>query len=242
MIKAILFDFGQTLVDAADGFRAAEKAAQAKLFANMSLTLHEDFMANYRRIRKEFHDRSNFSRISLWREVYFYYCLKFDDRLLETWETEYWETVKAKTIVFPETIDVLKGLFSEYQLGLLSNTQGQRRSGSHRLSEFPELAEYFKVIIIAGENGISPKPDRQPFHLCLKGLDVKPAEAVYVGDDYRIDVCGSLAAGLHAVWIQHHSVNRTWPDVATSVPIITRLDQLLDLEHDTTTPNHWRIE
>jgi len=28
MIKAILFDFGQTLVDAADGFRAAEKAAQ----------------------------------------------------------------------------------------------------------------------------------------------------------------------------------------------------------------------
>ena len=54
MIKAILFDFGQTLVDAADGFRAAEKAAQAKLFANMSLTLHEDFMANYRRIRKNF--------------------------------------------------------------------------------------------------------------------------------------------------------------------------------------------
>jgi FMN phosphatase YigB (HAD superfamily) len=123
MIKAILFDFGQTLVDAADGFRAAEKAAQSKLFANMSLTLYEDFMANYRRIRKEFHDRSNFSRISLWQEVYFYYCLEFDDQLLETWETEYWETVKAKTIVFPETIDVLKRLSLTYQLGLLSNTQ-----------------------------------------------------------------------------------------------------------------------
>ncbi len=88
IIKAILFDFGQTLVDAADGFRAAEKAAQSKLFANMSLTLYEDFMANYRRIRKEFHDRSNFSRISLWQEVYFYYCLEFGDQLLETWETE----------------------------------------------------------------------------------------------------------------------------------------------------------
>jgi FMN phosphatase YigB (HAD superfamily) len=28
MIKAILFDFGQTLVDSSNGFRAAEKEAQ----------------------------------------------------------------------------------------------------------------------------------------------------------------------------------------------------------------------
>ena len=230
MIKAILFDFGQTLVDAADGFRAAEKAAQSKLFANMSLTLYEDFMANYRRIRKEFHDRSNFSRISLWQEVYFYYCLEFDDQLLETWETEYWETVKAKTIVFPETIDALKRLSSIYQLGLLSNTQGQRRSGTHRLSEFPGLEKYFQVIIVAGEDGIPPKPDPQPFRLCLEGLGVNPSEGIYVGDDYRIDICGAKNAGLHAVWIQHHSVERSWPEVETTVPIITRLDQLLDLE------------
>jgi HAD superfamily hydrolase (TIGR01549 family) len=231
MIKAILFDFGQTLVDAADGFRTAEKEAQAKLFANMSLTRHEDFMAHYRRIRKEFHDRSNFSRTALWREVYFYYCLEFDDQLLETWETEYWQTVRAKTIVFPETIDVLKRLSSTYQLGLITNTQGQQRTETHRLSQFPELKKYFEVIIIAGEDGISPKPARQPFHLCLNGLDVKPAEAVYVGDDYRIDVCGSLEAGLHAVWIQHHTVERSWSEVEATVPIITCLDQLLELEH-----------
>ena len=155
----MLFDFGQTLVDAADGFRKAEKEAQSKLFANMSLTLHADFMDNYRRIRKALHADSNFSRISLWREVYFYYCLKYDDTLLENWETEYWETVKAKTTLFPETIRVLKDLSTNYQLGLISNTQGQRRSGTHRLSQFPELENYFQEIIIAGEHGIAPKPD-----------------------------------------------------------------------------------
>lgn len=231
MIKAILFDFGQTLVDAAAGFRSAEKEAQAKLFANMSLTMHEDFMAHYRRIRKEFHARSDFSRVSLWREVYYYYCLEFDDQLLETWESEYWETVRAHSVIFPETINVLKRLSSSYQLGLISNTQGQQRTGTHRLSQFPQLEKYFKVIIIAGEDGISPKPDRQPFHLCLQGLDMKPAEAVYVGDDYRIDICGAQAIGMHAVWIQHHGVNRSWPEVETSVPIITCLDQLLDIEN-----------
>ena len=36
MIKALLFDFGQTLVDSADAFRAAEKEAQGRLFAEMS--------------------------------------------------------------------------------------------------------------------------------------------------------------------------------------------------------------
>ena len=231
MIKAILFDFGQTLVDAADGFRTAEKEAQSKLFANMSLTLHDDFMDNYRRIRKALHAESNFSRISLWREVYFYYCLKHDDSLLENWETEYWEMVKAKTTLFPETIRVLKDLSSHYQLGLISNTQGQRLSGTHRLSQFPDLENYFQEIIIAGEDSIAPKPDPQPFRLCLYALNLKPAEAVYVGDDFRIDVCGAKDVGLHAVWLQHHSVKRFWPEVETAVPIVDRLDPLLNIEH-----------
>ena len=119
---------------------------------------------------------------------------------------------------------------SNYQLGLISNTQGQRHSGTHRLSQFPELETYFQEIIIAGENDIAPKPDPQPFRLCLDALNLKPSEAVYVGDDYRIDVCGAKDAGLHAVWLQHHTVKRTWPEVETSVPIITRLDPLLDIE------------
>jgi FMN phosphatase YigB (HAD superfamily) len=95
MIKAILFDFGQTLVDAANGFRKAEKEAQKRLFADPGLNKKEDFLATYRRIRKKLHDRSNFSRKSLWQEVYHFYGLKPDTRVLETWETAYWETVKA---------------------------------------------------------------------------------------------------------------------------------------------------
>jgi putative hydrolase of the HAD superfamily len=230
IIKAIIFDFGQTLVDAANGFRKAEKEAQKTLFADPSLNLQEDFLTTYRRIRKELHDRSNFSRKSLWQEVYHFYGLKSDARLLETWETAYWETVKANSTLFPETVNVLKSLSSKYQLGMITNTQGQQRSGTHRISQFPELETYFKVIIVAGENSIPPKPDPEPFRLCLQELNLKPSEAVYVGDDYRIDVCGAKDAGLHAVWIKHHCVSRSWPEVETSVPIITHLNQLLDIE------------
>jgi HAD superfamily hydrolase (TIGR01549 family) len=228
MIKAIIFDFGQTLVNSADGFRAAEKKAQAKLFSNLGLTIQQDFLAIYRRLRQELHEQSNFSRKFLFHEVYYYYCFTPDEKLLEQWETEYWETVKIHTSLFPEALKVLKYLNEQYQVALITNTQGQKSEGTHRISLYPELETYFKEIIVAGEGGVPPKPDPKPFRTCLEQLQIKACEAVYVGDDWRIDVCGAKDAGLHPIWIKHHSVKRNWPHIQTSVPVITSLEQLLD--------------
>ena len=230
MIKAVIFDFGQTLVDSADGFRRAEKEAQDKLFKDLSLTLKDKFLENYRRIRKQFHDQSNFSRKSIWNEVYYYHCLTADLDLLEKWENEYWETVKAHTKLFPEAETVLENLNSQYKVALITNTQGQISTGIHRIRLFPELEKLFQVIIIAGEGDIPPKPDPEPFRLCLAKLNISAGQAVYVGDDYHIDICGAGDYGLHPVWLKHSSVRRNWPDVQTSVPVITNLKQLLNLD------------
>jgi len=230
MTKAVIFDFGQTLVDSADGFRAAEKQAQKKLVANLGLTIQEDFMAIYRRLRKEFHGRSDFSRNSLWREVLYYYCVAPEAGRLEKWETEYWETVKIRTTIFPEAAEVLEQLNARYEVALITNTQGQKTTGTHRISLFPELEKFFRVMIVAGENDVPPKPDPKPFRLCLEKLNIEAGQAVYVGDDYRIDICGARDAGLHPIWLKHHTVRRNWPEVQTSVPVITSLKQLLDLD------------
>ena len=229
-IKAVIFDFGQTLVDSADGFRRAEKEAQDRLFKDLSLTLKDNFLKNYRRIRKQFHDRSNFSRKSIWNEVYYYHCLTADTNLLEKWETQYWDTVKANTRLFPEAEKILEALSLQYAVALITNSQGQKTIGTHRMSQFPELEEYFKAIIVAGESGIPPKPDPEPFRMCLEQLGIEPSEAVYVGDDYRIDICGARDAGLHPIWLKHYLVTRTWPEVKSEVPIISSLDELLQLE------------
>ncbi len=229
MIKAVIFDFGQTLVDSADGFRTAEKQAQDKLFATLGLTIREDFLTIYRRLRKEFHERSDFSRNSLWREVFYYYCLPPETGRLEKWETEYWETVKAHTTIFPEAAEVLEFFSARYEVALITNTQGQKTTGTHRISLFPELEKFFRVIIVAGENDIPPKPDPEPFRLCLEKLKIAAGHAVYVGDDYRIDICGARDSGLHPVWLKHSSVGRNWPEVQTSVPVITSLKQLRKL-------------
>jgi len=229
VIKAVLFDFGQTLANSANGFRAAEKEAQIKIYSNLSLTSWETFLSSYRRIREECHEKSILSRKTIWQAVYLHFNRKPDLGCLEKWEDGYWDTVKAHTIPFPETLPVLQDLALEYQLALITNTQGQRASDNHRISLFPELERLFKVIIVAGESGVPPKPDAAPFRLCLERLGVGPAEAVFVGDDWRIDICGASDAGIHPIWIKHYAVRRSWPEVETTAPVITSLNQLRGL-------------
>jgi len=230
MIRAIVFDFGQTLVDSADGFRTAEKETQRKACAALGLTEEEAFLAVYRGIRSQFHARSDFSRKSILEAVFRHYGRKPDSALLGQWETDYWERIKAKTRIFPETEAVLTALRGRYRLALITNTQGQAVEGKHRLGNYPGLEKFFEVIVVAGEGGVPAKPDPRPFRLCLEKLGIAPGDSVYVGDDWRIDVCGSEAVGMHPVWLQHHLVQRRWPVVETSAPVIDSLERLLDIE------------
>jgi HAD superfamily hydrolase (TIGR01549 family) len=232
MIRAIVFDFGQTLVDSADGFRTVEKEAQEKVFAALGIADREEFLSVYRAIRTAFHTRSRFSRKAILEELFRHYGRDADPLLLEQWETDYWQRVKAMTRVFPEAEEVLRKLRERaYRLALITNTQGQREEGKHRLGNYPELERLFEVIIVAGEGGIPPKPDPVPFRLCLDEMGLAPEEALYVGDDLRIDIRGAEAVGMRPVWLKHRLVQRNWPTVETATPVIDSLDALLDIEN-----------
>lgn len=234
MIKAIIFDFGQTLVDSADGFRNAEKIAKQKIFSSLFPRPKDDhwqsFLTEYRRIRKEFHSRSDFSRPSIWRAVSEKFNNKADPKNLIQMETEYWDLVKSETMPFPETLTVLEKLAKKFRLGIITNTQGQKNTGNHRIAIFPGIENFFETIIIAGESGIPPKPSPEPFLLCLKKMDLKPSEAIYVGDDFQKDINGAFNVGMHPVWIKHDLVKRTWEEPKTHIKfhIITNLNHLLE--------------
>jgi len=229
MIKAIIFDFGQTLVNSADGFRLAEKQAETRIFQDLELGSWTDFLTEYRRLRKDFHIKSNFSRLALWQAVYHLYDREPNAALISKAEVDYWDTVESNTKPFPETPAVLQRLASEYRLALITNTQGQAAPGSHRISSFPGLASLFEFIIVAGAAGVPPKPNRAPFLLCLERLGIASAEAIFVGDNWRIDICGAKRIGMHPVWLKHQSVSRKWPLVETSVSVITSLEQLFPI-------------
>ena len=229
MVKAVIFDFGQTLVDSADGFRGAERKAQARIFAALKGVERDRFMDVYRRVRKAHHERSRFSRREIWRSVCDALGQGIDERRLVAWEGEYWERVNALTRVFPEAPGILDALRATHRLALISNTQGQAEGGGHRLGAFPDLERVFECIVIAGEKDIPAKPDAEAFLHCLRKMKLDPDECIYVGDDYRFDVCGSRDVGMRPVWLKHRSVDRNWPVVDTDVPVITSLEALPSL-------------
>lgn len=235
MIKAIIFDFGQTLVDSADGFKAAEKIAKEKVFLNLFPDADDDqwqiFLMEYRQIRKSFHAKSNFSRFAIWQAVYDRFNCKADSKKLTQMETEYWELIQSKTTPFPETISVLEKLAKQFKLGIITNTQGQKISRTHRLSLFPGIEKFFETIIIAGESGLPAKPDPKPFLLCLEKMNIKTSQAIYVGDDFQKDVLGAGAVGINPVWLKHSLVKRSWPDPETNTVfrVITNLNQLIEI-------------
>lgn len=231
-IKAVIFDFDQTLVDSANGFRFAEKQVQKNIFEDMPDTSWDDFISFYRRLRKQFHKTSNLSRFALWEEVCRHFDRPYDSFMLEKWEDHYWLTVKALTSLFPEALDTLENLSRHYKLAAITNTQAQVGPQKHRLPETLELAELFEVIIVAGEEGVPTKPDRTAFQTCLERLNVDPDQVVFVGDDWNVDICGATDAGIQPIWLKHHKLSRSWPEPDRDIfaPVITKLDRLLDID------------
>jgi len=231
MVRGILFDLVQTLGDAAEGFRAAERQAQESIYAHLGLEGWEDFLLRYRSLRRAFHDQAGYSRAEMWAWLYGQYGAAAPLRRLRRWEERYWRRVEEAMAPFPEAGEVLEALASRYRLAVVTNSR--RRGKGHPLAfaAFCGLERYFQAVVVGGTGDLPAKPAAEPFLLCLRRLGLSAAEAVYVGDDWQIDVCGARAAGLQPVWLKHYSVSRSWPrEEDARVPVITTLRALLDLE------------
>jgi len=97
--------------------------------------------------------------------------------------------------VAPDTVAALDRLrAARLKLGVVSNSDG-RVLGALQAAG---LTDYFDVVVDSALVGVE-KPNPAIFRPALEALGVSPAEAVYVGDLYEVDVVGARAAGLEAV-------------------------------------------
>lgn len=77
---------------------------------------------------------------------------------------------------------------------VISNSNGSVRS----ILEALGLAPYLDFVLDSFEVGVE-KPDPRIFGLAVARAGVDPAEAIYVGDLYTVDVKGARGAGLDAI-------------------------------------------
>jgi putative hydrolase of the HAD superfamily len=80
------------------------------------------------------------------------------------------------------------------RLGIVSNSDGRVEEALVAAG----VRHYFDVVVDSTLAGVE-KPDPAIFRAALDALGVAPAEALYVGDLYEVDVLGANAAGMPAV-------------------------------------------
>lgn len=83
-----------------------------------------------------------------------------------------------------------------YRVGVVSNADGRVRG----LLASAGLLPHLEVVIDSSEVGVE-KPDPRIFVAATDRLGVPPADCVYVGDIYAVDVLGARAAGMRAILI-----------------------------------------
>ena len=208
MIKAILFDFDDTLGNreyaAYNLYRdllqpyfsddlTLEAALQDTLVAEQYGNCNKDYVQE--RIEKRYHISFDFILKKKWEDLIGKYSLPFEDTV--------------------ETLDYLK---QKYRLGVITNgfifTQNEKLSHSG-------LSEYFEMILASEEAGVN-KPDPYIFSYAAEKMGLKPEECVYVGDVFSNDVFGALKAGMDAVWVWKRGARQCRYDVK-------RIETLSDL-------------
>lgn len=129
--------------------------------------------------------------------------------------------------VFPDvvpTLDALRG--AGLRLAVVSNWGWRAPELLHLL----ELARHFEAFAISARVGYQ-KPHPAIFEAALAALEVRPHEAVHVGDNPAADVAGARRAGIAAVlvdrWPERHPGRDR--DGVDGAPVVPDLLGLLDL-------------
>jgi putative hydrolase of the HAD superfamily len=116
---------------------------------------------------------------------------------------EYFETLFAYFAqtkawqLYPETVDTLVALRDRgIKLGVISNFD----SRLFGLLDGFEISQFFDPIVISTQAGAA-KPEVEIFTQALASHNVRPEEALHIGDSLYADIVGAQAAGLFPILI-----------------------------------------
>jgi putative hydrolase of the HAD superfamily len=148
--------------------------------------------------------------------------LGIDDRALEHQVASAFVEAQRRGHRLIDGVEVIvRSLARQSRLGLLTN--GLSDIQRHKLAR-SGLTDCFDAIVISGEIGIG-KPDIRVFSHVLERLQVRPEEAVMIGDSWERDVRGALRAGVAPIWI---SGGKLPPEDEAGLTVVGRTDEVAE--------------
>lgn len=223
MIKAVLFDFDETLQDRTAAFEkymdtflsdfcpdisndeAEKRKEEMRITGNGGYVNREEWYSNLIKSWGWSDAPSN-------KVLANHYDTKFGDH----------------NVIFPQSKKLLEELKKRgYLVGVITN--GPSILQNHKM-DTSGLRPFCDIVVVSGDLGVH-KPDPEIFIYTAERLGIKPEECVYVGDHPINDIKGALDAGMKAVrmnygWFKNQGLRQ---DVPTIENIIDVLNVLIEL-------------
>ncbi|WP_135557296.1 HAD family hydrolase [Paenibacillus cymbidii] len=133
----------------------------------------------------------------------------------------YWSTFCASCEFEAHAKEILTRLYGSYRLAIISNGIGEAQRS--RLAA-GGVIDLFDTLTVSDEVGYW-KPEREIFDETLKRLQIRPAEALFIGDSLHDDYNGAINAGIDFCYY-----NRSGAQVDPDVRPKYIIDSLLHLD------------
>jgi len=232
MIKAVLFDFWDTLVPSADqlAYARAQGETLSKRFTEFGYSIKRGlmiraFLENHRacdeeRKRTEIEIPVNIEVTQLIELLGFRVFPELIGKLTDAYQRVFIKYIPPPRPNARQTLKILKS--SGYKLAVVSNTSCGRCLRYHLEKHL--LIPYLRATVFSDAIGYR-KPNPKIFENALAQLEVRAEETIHVGDNLHEDIWGAKQLGMKTILFSEKPMAkiRPKPDI-----VITAFEQLPD--------------
>jgi putative hydrolase of the HAD superfamily len=213
MIRAVIFDMDETLLDRQGSLARFAAAQHARHPTALHPITPQDFVRRFLAL-----DDNG----ALWKDEVYRRILGEYQISAVGWEIlldEYLSDFHRHCQPFAGLEEMTNELIGEgRRLGLITN--GRYPFQWHNFQALG-VAERFDAVLVSDQEGMR-KPDPEIFRRALARLNVAAAESVFVGDNPEADIQGAQAVGMHTIF----RPSLFWPECPFADGVCTDLHEL----------------
>ncbi len=209
MIKAVFFDLYQTLVR----YEPPREEIEVKVLKDFDIEASPEMLKRpivvadefiYNEIaRRPLSDRSTEEKMALYaqhQEILLREAgIKYDPKIIPNLLGAMMQS-RMDLVLFDDVTPLLNDLKGRgLTLGLISNIEQDMTETLTKL----KLPSWLGIIVTSQDAGAG-KPRPEIFQEALRRAGVQPSEAIYIGDQYQVDIVGSRGAGMKGILIDRN--------------------------------------
>ncbi len=196
MIKAVIFDLDNTLIDFMKMKRVScDAAITAMIEAGLEIDKHEAMKLLF-----ELYDKIGMEHPLIFQEFLTQVQGRIDYGILASGIVAYRKTQPSVVNPYPEVVPTLIKL-KEKGIKLAIVSDAPPIKAWIRLVELG-IKDFFDVVVTL-ENEEHRKPSSVPFDKALKTLGLRPEECLMVGDREEKDIAGAKALGMNTAFARY---------------------------------------